>query len=176
MADDASTGLNFEERGVASALSQRVLRVPLNQRSYAWEGTEVSTLFGDLTRAFNSGEAIYFLGAIVLTRGQNKQWEVADGQQRLTTTSIMIAAVRDYLLELSDKGGADKYQSTYLLDYDVRKKDSTPKLHLNFQDHDFFVATILKPPADRTSYTGTKFESHDLLTEAANLLAITSEI
>jgi uncharacterized protein with ParB-like and HNH nuclease domain len=107
--DDTSTGLSFEERGIASALSHRILRVPLNQRSYAWEKDEVSTLLDDLYRAFDAGEPIYFLGAIVLTRGPNKQWEVADGQQRLATTSILIAAVRDYLLELDDEDGAKKF-------------------------------------------------------------------
>ena len=167
--DDPTTGLSFEERGVASALSHRILRVPLNQRSYAWTKDEVTTLLDDLYRAFDAGEQIYFLGAVVLTRGQNKQWEVADGQQRLATTSILVAAVRDYLLELGDEEGAKKFQSTYLLDYDVRKKDSTPKLYLNFQDHDFFVSTILKAPADRKPFTGQSFDSHALLAEAAAL-------
>ena len=167
--DDTSTGLSFEERGIASALSHRILRVPLNQRSYAWEKDEVSTLLDDLYRAFDAGEPIYFLGAIVLTRGPNKQWEVADGQQRLATTSILIAAVRDYLLELEDEDGAKKYQSTYLLDYDVRKKDLTPKLYLNFQDHDFFVDTILKAPKDREPFDGSPFDSHELMADAAKL-------
>lgn len=169
MADDQSTGLSFEERGIASALSHRVLRVPLNQRSYAWEKDEVTTLLDDLYRAFDAGEQIYFLGAIVLTRGQNKQWEIADGQQRLATTSILVAAVRDYLSELGDEDGAKKFQSTYLLDYDVRKKDSTPKLYLNYQDHDFFVSTILKAPKDREPFAGPTFDSHKLLTDATKL-------
>lgn len=168
---EASTGLNFEERGIASALAQRVLRVPLNQRSYAWESEEVQTLFDDLYRAFSDGEQIYFLGALVLTRGTGRQWEVADGQQRLATTSILISAVRDYLLELEDVEGAAKYQSTYLLDYDVRKKDSTPKLYLNFEDHEFFLNTILKPAQDRKGYTGQSFASHERLAEAAKLAA-----
>ncbi|MER8411923.1 DUF262 domain-containing HNH endonuclease family protein [Mesorhizobium sp. M0510] len=167
--DDTSTGLSFEERGIASALSHRILRVPLNQRSYAWEKDEVTTLLDDLYRAFDAGEPIYFLGAIVLTRGANKQWEVADGQQRLATTSILIAAVRDYLLELEDDDGAKKFQSTYLLDYDVRKKDSTAKLYLNYQDHEFFLATILKAPKDREPFSGQSFDSHELLAEASKL-------
>ena len=80
-----------------------------------------------------------------------------------------MAAVRDYLLELEDEEGAKKFQSTYLLDYDVRKKDSTPKLYLNFQDHDFFVSTILKAPDDRKPFAGQPFDSHSLLADAAAL-------
>ena len=154
---DETTGLSFEERGIANALTQRILRVPLNQRSYAWDEDAVQTLLDDLHRAFDSGEKIYFLGTIVLTRGPNNQWQVADGQQRLATTSIIIAAVRDYLIELGDEQGAKKYQSMYLLDYDVRKRDSTPKLYLNFEDHDFFRDTILKAPEDRVQHAGQPF-------------------
>jgi hypothetical protein len=168
---DETTGLSFEERGIANALTQRILRVPLNQRSYAWDEDAVQTLLDDLHRAFDGGERIYFLGTIVLTRGPNNQWQVADGQQRLATISIVIAAVRDYLIELGDEQGAKKYQSMYLLDYDVRKKDSTPKLYLNFEDHDFFRDMILKPPAERVEYAGQSFESHERLKAAATLAA-----
>jgi hypothetical protein len=167
--EEPVTGLSFEERGIANALAQRSLRVPLNQRSYAWTGDEVQTLLDDLYRAFDEAEQIYFLGTVVLTRGPNRQWEVADGQQRLATTSILVAAVRDYLLELGDTEGASKYQSMYLLDYNPRAKDSTPKLYLNFQDHDFFLSTILKPPKDRKEFVGASFNSHENLSTAFKL-------
>ncbi|MCI4680246.1 DUF262 domain-containing HNH endonuclease family protein [Rhodoblastus acidophilus] len=167
--DHASTGLNFEERGIADAIAQRTLRVPLNQRPYAWTEEEVQTLVDDLYRAFDEGATIYFLGTIVLTRGNNKQWEVADGQQRLATTSILIAAVRDFLIELGDDAGAAKYQSTFLLDYDPRKKDFSPKFYLNYEDHDFFLSTILKPPKERKVFAGQHFNSHDRLAAAAKL-------
>lgn len=169
--DEPATGLSFEERGIANALAQRSLRVPLNQRSYAWTEDEVQTLLDDLYRAFDESEQIYFLGTVVLTRGSNKLWEVADGQQRLATTSILLAAVRDYLLELEDAEGASKYQSMYLLDYNPRAKDFTPKLHLNFQDHDFFLSMILKAPKDRHDFVGASFNSHENLSQAFELAA-----
>lgn len=168
---DTSTGLSFEEFGIARALSQRALRVPLNQRSYAWEDDQVQTLFDDLLRAFYAGESIYFLGTVVLTPGVQKEWEIADGQQRLATTSILVAAVRDYLIELGDDDGAAKYQSAFLLDYDVRSKDWTPQLYLNSEDHEFFVRTILKAPRDREVFDGVSFQSHKRLERAAQLSA-----
>ena len=42
----------------------------------------------------------YFLGTIVLTTAQDDAMEVIDGQQRLATTTILIAAIRDYLLSI----------------------------------------------------------------------------
>ena len=167
--EEAVTGLAFEETGIANALAQRILHVPLNQRSYAWTEDAVETLFDDLFRAFKGGEKIYFLGAIVLTRDPKGRLQVADGQQRLATISILIAAVRDFLLELEDKPGADKYEARYLLDYDVRSKEFTPKLHLNFEDHESFVETIPKSSAVRKAYDGQRFSSHERLRTAAKL-------
>jgi uncharacterized protein with ParB-like and HNH nuclease domain len=135
---DQSSGLSVQETGLAQALAERRLAVPLNQRAYAWTEDNVTTLLDDIYRAFDAGESIYFLGAIVLTRDVTGAWQVADGQQRLATTAIIVAAVRDYLLELGDNDGAGKYQASYLLDYDVRSKTSEPKLSLNYEDREFF--------------------------------------
>jgi hypothetical protein len=160
------TGLSFTECGIANALTQYSLIVPLNQRSYAWSDNEVETFFTDLTKSFDKSESIYFLGMIVLTRGHKSGLEVADGQQRLATTSILIAAIRDYLLELNDDKAAIGYQSDYLLKYNPRTHEYQPKLHLNHEDNDFFFKNILKPPTDRGDYQGLKFASHNLLTDA----------
>ena len=163
------TGLTFHDYGIADALTKHVLNVPLNQRSYAWTDEKVQTLFTDLSKAFDAGEAIYFLGMIVLTPGQRGKWEIADGQQRLATVSILITAIRDFLIELDDDQGATKYQETYLLEYDPRSKDYKQKLNLNFEDNEFFLQTILKRPAERVDYKGRGFTSHDRLKKAFDL-------
>ena len=166
--DAHTTGLVFREYGIAEVLTQFVLKVPLNQRSYAWTEDEVQTLLDDLYRAFSDGDEIYFLGTIVLTPGQ-ETLEVADGQQRLATVSTMLAAARDLLMELGDDDGANKYQSSFLLNYNERRKDSTPKLYLNYEDHEFFVKTILCPPAKRSEFKGAPFSSHGRLAKSAEL-------
>src|SRR5215469_14133869 len=160
-----TTGLSFEECGIARALNQRSLNVPVNQRPYAWS-EQVQTFFSDISKAYDNSEDIYFLGMIVLTSGPRGQAEVADGQQRLATASILIAAIRDFLLELGDEKAASKYQQEYLLEYDPPSKDFRPKLRLNFEDHEFFLETILKPPSERRRYKGTTFQSHERLAEA----------
>jgi hypothetical protein len=159
------TGLSFHEYGIAEALTQHILDVPLNQRSYAWTD-QVQTLFTDLSKAFDAGESIYFLGMIVLTPGRRGNWEIADGQQRLATTSILIAAIRNFILDLGDKQGADKYQEDYLIEYEPRSRDYRQKLNLNFEDNDFFLQTILKPPKERVDYKGRAFASHERLKNA----------
>jgi len=165
-----ATGPTFEECGIASALTQHFLTVPLNQRPYKWGETPVQTLLDDLTRSFNANEDTYFLGMIVLTHGPTGQLEVADGQQRLATTSIIVAAIRDYLLELNDIETAQLYQSKYLLEYDLPSKEYKPKLQLNFEDRDFFIETILKAPDKRTDYKLNKLSSHERMEDAAKLV------
>lgn len=163
------TGLRFKELGIAEALTHYSLIIPVNQRSYAWTENQVKTLLSDLTKSFNADEEIYFLGMVVLN-SSGSQWEVADGQQRLATISIIIAAIRDYLLAIEDEKGARKYQDTYLLEYDERSGDYRPKLRLNYEDNDFFVKSILKPPVEREKYSGRMFMSHDRLKEAVNII------
>lgn len=71
------------------------IRVPPFQRAYAWEDEEVEVLIQDLLEAFRTG-TIYFLGAIVVIRPRNRgPSDVVDGQQRLTTLTIMMAVLRD---------------------------------------------------------------------------------
>jgi len=163
---DQGTGINFNEIGIAEALTTHTLNVPLNQRSYAWTEDKVQTLFTDLSKAFESSDAIYFLGMIVLTTGEKNKWEIADGQQRLATISILISAIRDYMLELGDEKGANQYQGTYLLKYEPRSGEYKQQLNLNFEDNDFFLQTILKAPADRSEYQGRAYASHDRLLKA----------
>ncbi|MET0339074.1 MAG: DUF262 domain-containing protein, partial [Caulobacter sp.] len=83
-------------RDVFSATTD--IRVPPFQRSYAWEDEETEILIRDLLDAFRHN-TVYFLGAIVVIRPRNKgPLDVVDGQQRLTTLTILLAVLRDLAL------------------------------------------------------------------------------
>ena len=75
--------------------------IPSYQRPYAWTVDEASELFDDLHDFFQSDlEEPYFLGSIVLIKEENTpRSEVVDGQQRLTTLTILLAAIAS---DLSD--------------------------------------------------------------------------
>lgn len=80
------------------------IRVPPFQRAYAWEDQEVEILIQDLLEAFRTN-TVYFLGAIVVIRPRNRgPSDVVDGQQRLTTLTIMLAVMRD-LAKTKDEEG-----------------------------------------------------------------------
>ena len=167
-----SLGITFDDMGIASALARYQLMVPPNQRSYAWEESHVQTLFEDFSAAITKDDPTYFLGTIVLTHGETDRLEVADGQQRLATVSILIAAIRDYLQGegMPQQKSAMKYTSTYLVEYDEMSGENVPKLKLNTDDASFIVLDILLPPddPDRKNLEPQR-SSHERLKEASKL-------
>lgn len=70
--------------------------IPSYQRPYAWTTVQAGELFSDLYDFYlkEDKEDTYFLGSIVLIKEEGKpQSEVIDGQQRLTTLTILLAAL-----------------------------------------------------------------------------------
>jgi hypothetical protein len=69
--------------------------IPSYQRPYAWTEVQAGELFSDLVDFFTKErDDTYFLGSIVLIKDEGKPpAEVIDGQQRLTTLTILLAAL-----------------------------------------------------------------------------------
>ena len=71
------------------------LRMPPYQRSYSWGETEALELLGDLQEA-NEAQIPHFIGAVVFVHGDEAGvLEIVDGQQRLTTLTILLCVLRD---------------------------------------------------------------------------------
>ena len=153
----AKTSIQYNLTGIAALLKMGELQVPIYQRSYCWSSDEeVADFWADVKSAFeDNGE--YFLGTIVLTAdGDAFHRTVIDGQQRLVTASLLLAAIRD---ELHERGG-DKWpiiQSDYLASEDMYSEGNEPKLTLNPEDDDHFRAIIFETPAKKLE-TGLKRE------------------
>lgn len=72
--------------------------IPRFQRPYSWEFDDAYQLAEDLVSAWKRNDEAYFLGSIVLVLGEVEgEVEVIDGQQRLTTLSLLFAVLRDWL-------------------------------------------------------------------------------
>src|ERR1700730_18209052 len=78
-----------------------VFTIPLYQRAYAWTTEESEELLQDLLTAMNNNDGTvddlppYFLGSIVLIKGDEPDAQVVDGQQRLTTLIMLLAVLRN---------------------------------------------------------------------------------
>lgn len=113
--------------------------IPAYQRPYAWSTEEVGALFNDLYDFFGEEENDnFFLGSIVLMKkGENKaEVDVIDGQQRLTTLTILLAVIATCLSDSDAKKSC--------LDYlrepgnKLEKLEPKPRLHLRERDQHFF--------------------------------------
>ena len=123
------------------------LQMPPYQRSYSWEAREANELLGDLIDSVETGTP-HFVGAIVLIHGaENGVLEIVDGQQRLTTLTILLAVLRD--LE-PDKARAAMLHA--LIADDARPmlgEGANWRLTLNHMDGPFFRDAIQTPGATR---------------------------
>jgi len=98
--------IDIELIGIGKAVLNKRLSVPIYQRSYAWEDKHILDLFSDIANAIANGENEYFIGSIVTTKNNTPRPEVVDGQQRLATATILIAAIRDYFFHIPANKGA----------------------------------------------------------------------
>lgn len=82
--------------------------IPTYQRPYSWETEQVGELLDDLLNAMErNDQEPYFLGSIVLIKDEmDSKSEVIDGQQRLTTLSMLFCVLRD-LAAGAIQGGLD---------------------------------------------------------------------
>src|SRR5438445_2726781 len=164
--------IEFDHLGIGTALSRNRFRVPLNQREYSWEEKHVLDLLQDFSKAIDAQKKAYFLGTIVLTTTEDDSLEVIDGQQRLATATILIAAIRDFLLTHKDEMLVNSTEQDFLFKVVRKKREMAPRLTLNTQDKDYFIKRILARPAeqDRKKTKPTKL-SHERMETAARLAA-----
>ncbi len=95
--------------------SKTIFEVPKYQREYVWGLREWTDLFDDIIENDDG----YFLGSIICINSSSNslspKFEVVDGQQRLTTISLFMAALFDVLRRLKEEGQLDDEQTLDLL-------------------------------------------------------------
>ena len=137
----AEANFGFSQPGLASILGQNQLIVPPNQRDFSWTEKEVKTLFQDFARSIADDDSSYFVGTIVTIPRNNGKLEVVDGQQRLATTAIMLAEIRNYLTD-RDPMIAQSVDSEILNVIDRSTRARVPRLRLNLDDNEYFRARL----------------------------------
>lgn len=142
---EAKGQIAFEELGLGSLLKRYRLRVPSNQREYAWTEREVTDLLQDYALAINDGKP-YFLGTVVTIPREEGTLEVVDGQQRLATTAILLSAIRDHARELDDEFIVQSIDTEFISGIDREKRQLLPRLTLNHDDNELFAQLVTNPP------------------------------
>jgi translation initiation factor 2 beta subunit (eIF-2beta)/eIF-5 len=118
-----------------------LFEIPVFQRPYAWETEQVDDLLDDLLFAMRRGDdEPYFLGNIVLIKGDDPNSKVVDGQQRLTTLTMLLCVLRELEEDSEVKSELDAYirQPGGIL----AGRAEVVRLGLRRQDQDFFYHNV----------------------------------
>ena len=91
MSNQENLGKNIKE------IFQDKYVIPLYQRNYAWREDEIVQLLQDIFVTFKrSNKTHYYIGSLVVLKRHNGTFEVIDGQQRLTTLSLLVRLLECY--------------------------------------------------------------------------------
>ena len=89
-------------RSLFSASDGILFEIHPPQRRFKWRVPQIVQLWDDLAKAYKDEREAYFLGNLLLVDLGDNRVSVIDGQQRLTTVSILLAVLRDACLEFPE--------------------------------------------------------------------------
>ena len=110
--------MNKEDLQIVSVseLLREPLGIPIYQRPYRWNTDSASLLFNDMHESFSKLGQEYRIGTVVLHRdSEENKLMIVDGQQRLTTLSILVLCIKE-LLQDSTTINFDEYTGLLLSD------------------------------------------------------------
>lgn len=128
----------------------RTFMVPRFQRDYSWEEEQWDDLWYDLVNL--EEEDFHYMGYLVLQNSPTNEYLVIDGQQRLTTLSIIALAVIQNIQDLIEKkidSQNNEERKKLLMDSYLGYKDPTSlvaksKLTLNRNNNDFYQSYVMR--------------------------------
>ncbi|MDQ3848140.1 MAG: DUF262 domain-containing protein [Thermoproteota archaeon] len=143
-------------------------QVPFYQRDFAWTSEEIDTLWEDITNALEEDRKEYFLGAIVISRGNDdKKRDIVDGQQRLAVLSMIFSVISKIWRSRDDDKREHGVFRDYLGSEDRRTGDVISKLTLNETNDPLFQKIVLRgeecPPAEKKNLAHSNKLLHDAL-------------
>lgn len=121
--------------------------VPFFQRQYSWKKEHWARLWNDIVNLLDEPQPTqHFLGPLVCTPlnhmpGEVTAYQLIDGQQRLTTLSLLLAAIRELALVYDQNELAEQIHEDYLIHkrmHDVQRCKIVPR----FADRDAYLALI----------------------------------
>lgn len=130
-------------------------QVPLYQRTYAWSRAQFERLWDDVAKLaddrVDDPSATHFIGSLVLAPSPSngptgvQEYLVVDGQQRLTTLSILLCAIRDHRAEHESPEHFERISEQYLVNK-WKKGDHRLKLLPTQTDRDGYRACLDATP------------------------------
>jgi len=140
--------------------------IPKFQRDYTWDTEQWDDLWQDIKALLSDEDNEHYMGYLVLQTLNNKEFQIIDGQQRLTTMSLLILATLKCLKELADEGidpennlkRKDSLLNSYIGYIDPVTLISNNKMKLNRNSDDYYKQhlVLLKELPLRNTNTSEK--------------------
>jgi hypothetical protein len=144
-------------------------RIPRFQRDYSWTNDEWEDLWADILGTLSDGgEASHYMGYLVLQSSDDKTFDVIDGQQRLTTISLIVLAILKNIQRLIDNGNEaeantrrlEQIRQTYVGYLDPVTLIPRSKLTLNRNNDSYFQTYLV--PLRQLPQRGLRSSEHSL--------------
>lgn len=126
--------------------------IPVYQRFYSWDIDQCRRLWNDIVEMQKQGKAGHFVGSIVNIAEQAmptgvQKFMIIDGQQRMTTLTLLLLALRDYAINNPDDKTINALRiDNMLLKNEYEYGDERYKLLLTETDRDILISLIEKKP------------------------------
>lgn len=101
--------IEANDKEIQDIFSSGYFKIPRFQRPYSWERDEVENFWEDITK---NNDDNYFIGSMVVFQSAKPYFGIVDGQQRLTTITIILSVIRDAFIKLKQDNlakGIHKY-------------------------------------------------------------------
>ena len=128
--------------------------IPVYQRKYNWDAdVQCARLWKDIVQMVKQKKQHHFVGSIVSISEKNslmgiQKRLIIDGQQRMTTLSILMVALRDFLLERGEPEEVGDNITNMVLKNPNRKGDDAYKMLLTDSDKEMMIKLIDKMKID----------------------------
>ena len=133
----------------------RIIKIPVYQRNYSWDKSNCKQLFDDIEALMNNESKKHFFGSIIYMIDQDTDERVIiDGQQRLTTIAILLAAMRDSCEKGVIQSRKEKFVEKIT---DKLFDDGEVILHTVEKDKVAYDDLIRKKKADSTTNVGSNY-------------------
>ncbi len=117
--------------------------MPGNQRTYEWTETQWGLFWSDIEGVLTGKAQFFFMGSLVLVKGEDARLAVIDGQQRLITASLLLVALRNHHWVRGDQAFVERIEQEYLLRPADESGKTAPRLILSMLDKAFFEKKVL---------------------------------
>ncbi|GLZ51689.1 hypothetical protein Acsp07_13060 [Actinomycetospora sp. NBRC 106378] len=131
-------------------------QIPLYQRTYSWTDAQLDRLWKDIVKVaidrLKDAKADHFIGSLVLAPSPSngptgvQEFLVVDGQQRLTTLSVLLCAVRDHRGAHESPEHAERISDHFLVNKWAKKHEQKAKLAPTQADRPSYEAILYSTP------------------------------